>query len=111
MKTKKMRFDFPFYGGRGSGEIALRYKLVCLLNECQNKYTFGIFTTNATKFHSDGCIYAVKKGTIAYNRKSETVVFCHEYGASIPSVFSDGVTNFDRAYIHAREFIAENCGI
>jgi len=108
MNTK---FEFPFYGSRGRGELNLRRELVQLLNNAQNDYTFGTFETHATNFHCDGCIYAVKNGTVAHNRNSKTVVFCREYGASLPSVYRNRETQFDDAYISARNFIREYCGV
>jgi hypothetical protein len=105
---KNLKFEFPFYGSRGRGEINLRNALVNLLNEKQDKFTFGTFTTNATNFHSDGCIYAVKCGDKAHNRHSKTIVFCYSYGSSLPSCFSDRETMFDKAYIAAIKFIKES---
>jgi hypothetical protein len=109
MKTAK--FEFPFFGYKGRNERNLRLNLVNLLNNGQSTYRFGTFETHATNFHCDGCIYAVEAGDVAYNRNSNTIVFCREYGSSLPSVYSDGETMFDRAYIAAREFVRANCGI
>lgn len=108
MNTK---FEFPFYGCKGKNESNLRRALVNLLNNAQNDFTFGTFETHATNFHCDGCIYAVKKGDTAHNRNSKTVVFCYHFGNSLPSVYQNGTTKFDNAYIAARKFIKENCNI
>jgi hypothetical protein len=105
---KKQKFEFPFYGRRGRGETHLRNALVLLLNQKQDKFDFGTFTTNATNFHSDGCIYAVRRGDKAHNRNNKTVVFCYEYGASLPSCFANDETRFDKAYIAAIQFIKES---
>lgn len=107
----KTRIDFPFYGSKGLNETNLRRGMVELFNKAQDKFTFGIFTTNATNFHSDGCIYAVKKGDKAPNRSHKNVVFCSEYGSSLPSCYPDGETQFDYAYKRARQFIFDNCGV
>lgn len=101
------KFEFPFYGSKGRNELSLRNSLVDLLNQKQDKFDFGTFTTNGRNFHSDGCIYAVKRGDKAHNRNSKTVVFCYGYGASLPSCFPSGETRFDKAYIAAIDFIKE----
>ena len=105
------KFSFPFPGYLGHHKKALRSALVELLNDSQDKYTFAIFTNNAPNFHTDGCIYAVKCGDTARNRNSESVVFCREYRGSLPSVYPDGETLFDEAYIAARGFIRKYCGV
>lgn len=105
---KQNKFEFPFYGWRGRNESSLRNSLVNLLNQGQDKFDFGTFTTNASNFHSDGCIYAVKRGDKAHNRHSKTVVFCYGYGSSLPSCYPDGETMFDEAYIAAIDFIKRN---
>jgi len=107
----KVKFNFPFDGTRGRREIELRNELVNLLNIAQREFTFGTFTTNASNFHSDGCIYAVRRGDKASCRKSKSVVFRCDYGASLPSTYADGETGFDKAYIAARAFILEHCKI
>ncbi len=108
---KRIEVEFPFYGHKGYAETNLRGSLVSLLNAAQDQFTFSTFTTNATNFHSDGCIYVVKRGETARNRYSKNVIEYWAYGSSLPSVFANGCTQFDTAYIAAREFIRENCGI
>lgn len=107
----KHYIKFPFVGGRGRNESNLRNSLVTLLNNAQNDYVFSTFTTNATNFHSDGCIFVVKNGDKAHNRYSKTVIEYWNYGGSLPSCYPNGITDFDSAYISARQFIRDNCNI
>lgn len=106
---KRTQFSFPFYGCKGRSESNLRNELVKLLNVAQKKFTFFTFTTNATNFHSDGCICAVKTGDKARTRNDKTIVFCSEYGGSLPSCYAEGETQFDVSYIKAVAFIRANC--
>lgn len=108
---KKTKFQFPFQGFMRYEDAYIRTVLVGNLNTCQDQFTFSTFTNNKSNFYSDGCIYAVKKGQTATNRKNKTVIFCQAYGASVPSVYADGITQFDSAYIAARTFIRDHCGI
>ena len=106
---KRIKFRFPFSGGKGYNESNLRNELVKLLNVAQKDFIFFTFTTNATNFHSDGCVCAVKTGDKARTRNDKTIVFCSEYGGSLPSCYADEETYFDVSYIKAVAFIRANC--
>lgn len=105
------RFEFPTNWNRKHGEQYLRNFLVDLLNKGQDDFNFTTFETCATNFHRDGCIVVFKKGEKVCNRKSKNILQVWSYGNSVPSVYIHGVTRFDSAYIAARQFVFDNCGI
>lgn len=106
---KQHHFTLGFDLQKTGDKRQVRKYLVSLLNEAQKRFEFGVFQTNATNFHENGCIYVIYKGNCAKRRTSDTVIDFWEYKAATPSTFSHKMTPFDVAYAEAREFIKTNC--
>ena len=110
----KNSFEFPFEGRRGRNENSLRGALVNLLNigvAHSDAVKFTFFVTNATNFHSDGAIVAYDPTLPAPTRRTgKNVLQVWPFGASMPSTVIGGCTQFDRAYIRARQYAYDLTG-